>query len=624
MTSPQKADAAKPEAPFGWKRSLGSLADHVGELIAARPRLAGWVFALQILRTGLEFYGFILLIPALKLLGLGGGLSAVQSGGVDLSALADPLHSSLGPSLVAGLFLGLVVLRSAGGYLGSVLASRWQAAILHEVRLDLYRAMARAKWSHLVAQSPSRLTAGLVAKPEVIAYDAINLTSCAGSALSLLAAIAAALMISWELTLISMAAAVLIALPVVVFDIKLYRVSQRAVSSVDRLYEQIGRRLGQLKLVRILSADETFQGDFDAVSRSYSEAVEQHAETNARIQAVHEVIGACALAGLAYWAMTRGVGLSAEPAALTLIFTRVITRANQLQASARSLLQALPYYRSYRDLLDELVAADEGVAPTPATPGGDPKLRLRKKLRLENVSFSYAGPGQSPALRDVTLEIAAGTATGVIGLNGAGKTTFLDILAGLHRPTIGRVRVDEVDVALPTLAAWRGSVSYALQDDCLFDDTIAANMRLAAPRASDDEIWRALDLAGAADFVRSRPEGLQTRAGEGGRMLSRGERQRLSLARALLLKPSLLLIDEGTSALNPVDEATLNATFRRLLPEITIIAVSHRPSVLDWVDQVLVFEEGRLRRAGTLANVMAEPGGLMARMQSGGRKALGR
>jgi ATP-binding cassette subfamily C protein len=219
---------------------------------------------------------------------------------------------------------------------------------------------------------------------------------------------------------------------------------------------------------------------------------------------------------------------------------------------------------------------------------------LSHSVRFESVDFSY--PDGKRALVSSSLEIPVGTTTVLIGASGAGKTSLLDLFLGLHQPCQGRILVDGIPLAEIDLSAWRRSIGYVSQEINLFNASIRMNVALGNSEISDERIWEALRLAGALDFVRALPNGLDHKVGERGLALSGGQRQRLALARSLLLKPQILLFDEATSALDPEIEEEFCRHLGNLAKELhlTILAVTHRPYWLKIADQVARLEKGRI------------------------------
>ena len=199
----------------------------------------------------------------------------------------------------------------------------------------------------------------------------------------------------------------------------------------------------------------------------------------------------------------------------------------------------------------------------------------------------------------MSLIIRAHATTAIVGPSGAGKSTFADLLMGLLSPSSGQLLVDDVPLSPERLQAWRSQIGYVAQETFLFHDTVRANLAWASPGADDGAVWRALEQAAAADFVRALPAGLDTIVGDRGVLLSGGERQRLSLARALLRQPQLLILDEATSSLDSENERRIQAAIDHLHEQITIVVITHRLSTIRNADMIYVVERGRVVESGS-------------------------
>jgi ATP-binding cassette subfamily B protein len=252
----------------------------------------------------------------------------------------------------------------------------------------------------------------------------------------------------------------------------------------------------------------------------------------------------------------------------------------------------------------EVLDADVGVE---SAPGALRPAAFAGRVRLEGVSFAYR-PG-APVLEGIDLDVPAGTRVAILGETGAGKTTLLSLIPRFYDPAAGRVLVDEVDVRRLDLAHLRRHVGVVFQESFLFSDTIVANIAFGHPEAPRDAIERAACLARAHDFVAALPHGYDTRIGEGGKNLSGGQRQRLALARALLPGPSILLLDDPASALDPETERDLFDALEAAMQGRTTFIIAHRPSTLRRADLVLVLEDGRIVQRGTPAELARDGGG---------------
>ncbi len=245
--------------------------------------------------------------------------------------------------------------------------------------------------------------------------------------------------------------------------------------------------------------------------------------------------------------------------------------------------------------------------------------RARRSLRFEGVDFSW--PDGTPALCDVSFEARLGEITALVGPAGAGKTTLIYHVPRFLRPTRGRVLVDGIDLSGVTRSSLRNQIAFVFQESALFEGTIEENLRLANPTASELELRRALQIAGADEFVRRLPERLETRLGRAGAGLSVGQKQRLAIARALLRDAPILILDEPTSALDPDTERRLIAALHEAAHDRIVLVVAHRLSTVRESDQILFLRGGEIVERGTHDELISIPGGAYRRyaeLQSAG------
>ena len=244
-------------------------------------------------------------------------------------------------------------------------------------------------------------------------------------------------------------------------------------------------------------------------------------------------------------------------------------------------------------------------------PRGAPVARLQREIALEGVSFEH--PSGAQVLGGIDLSLRVGRVTALVGAAGAGKTTLAYLMPRFLAPSAGRICWDGADLAGADLTSLRQQIAFVFQETQLFDATLAENLRVGKPSATDAEIWHALTLAGAEAFVRALPQQLETPLGRAGGALSVGQRQRISIARALLRDASLLILDEPSSALDAETEQQLVATIRAVSRDRAVLVIAHRLSTIREANEICVLEAGKIVERGTHAELMGRGGGAYRR-----------
>jgi ATP-binding cassette subfamily C protein len=230
-------------------------------------------------------------------------------------------------------------------------------------------------------------------------------------------------------------------------------------------------------------------------------------------------------------------------------------------------------------------------------------VTFRREIRLEDVTVFYEDD-RAPALSGLSLSVRAGEITAIVGPSGSGKSTIVDVLMGLVVPTRGEVRIDGVVLRAEGVAAWREQVGYVAQDTVLFHDTLRGNLQWACPGATEEEMREALLMADALDLATALPQGLDTPLGDRGVLVSGGERQRIALARALLRRPTLLVLDEATSAVDAESERRIQQAIERLAGRMTILVITHRLATVRAADSIFVVESGGVVESGDWATLI--------------------
>jgi glucan exporter ATP-binding protein len=298
---------------------------------------------------------------------------------------------------------------------------------------------------------------------------------------------------------------------------------------------------------------------------------------------------------LGVWFYLRGETTVGEIVMFMSFAALLISRLEQAVHFANEIVMDAPRIAEFFEVLD----TEPAVRDRPDAVDPD---RMRGLVEFKDVSFSY--DGKRPAVADLTFTALPGETVALVGATGAGKSTALALLHRAFDPQSGTVRIDGRDIRVLALTGLRRNIGVVFQEVLLFNRSIAENLRVGKPDATDDELRAACERAQVLDVIERLPQGFDTNAGERGRLFSGGERQRLSIARALLKDPPILILDEATSALDALTEARVQAALAEVMKGRTTFVIAHRLATVRNAHRILVFAGGRIIETGTFDELM--------------------
>lgn len=552
---------------------LVALRGFAGAIVAHAGRRGVRALSLVVAGALVEGIGIVLLVPILELV-------VATDASIVSRALAGAGVSERTAQLAVllGGFVAAMAVRSLVLHARDVMLADLQAGFVEQLRNDTVAALAAARWADIARLQHARVTNLMSADLQRVAASAQYLIQAGVAAIMLLVQSLVALWLAPAL------GGGVILLLVIAGLVALRRAGRtrdlggRLVGANLALMQSAGTLLGGLKTALAEGDTGRFARDFARSQSDIREHQVAFARQSSRARTSFAFAGAAAGAAV----ILLGTLLTVPAGTLLtliLVFARMNAPAQMLQAATQNLLFGLPSFESVTTLQSELLP--EAHVTTPVEPPAG-------AIELDRVSFAHPG---AQGLHEASITIEPGAVVGIVGASGAGKTSLIDLIAGLLEPHAGTIRVGGAALTGGVRAGWRRRIGYVPQDGYLFHDTVRRNL---ATEASEDEIGAALAVTGADAVVAQLPEGLATVIGERGARLSGGEGQRLAIARALLRRPRLLILDEATNALDLAAEAALLDRLIAVTPRPTILIVAHRRESLTRCDRLLSLADGRL------------------------------
>lgn len=546
--------------------------------------------ALMVFTSLTEGISLLLLVPLLQLVGLD-----VQQG--SLGQIADfvaSIFNSIGitPTLAVVLliYVFIISLNAFIYKLQTTETSKIQYEFAAKLRKRLFKRITGSNWIFFTRSRSSDFAHALTNEIERISTGTGQFLTLVASLLVLTVYIIFALKLSGLITGLVFLVGIILLLLLKNRTQSAGSSGEKITSVTKNMYSAAIQHLDGMKTVKSFNMEEKNVHEFsdvaDEVSGSYMNAIKNYADVKLLFD-----IGSVAILSLIVFILISFIRIStAELLILLFLFVRMIPRFSIIQRSYQYFINMLPAFASVMNLEEECKKATENQNDLE-------NIQFSEEIKFKNVSFYYNKEKGSFGIEGLNLDIGTGKTTAIVGLSGAGKSTVCDLVMGLMKPDKGQILIDG-SLRPENAPSWRKQIGYVAQDTFLFNDTVRNNLLFADPKASDEEILNALKLASAHEFVLKLPGGLDTLIGDRGVLLSGGEKQRLALARALLRKPSLLILDEATSNLDSKNEKKILDSIEKLHGDMTILMIAHRLSTIRSADIIYLIENGRLIESG--------------------------
>lgn len=559
-----------------------SLTRRLGALDLRRSPL---LFLLMLLSGLTEGLGLMLVVPMLAAVSGTAGQGRIAAW---LSGWGLPVQ--LGPLLA--IFVGLVVFRAGVQHIQEIERFKLEARVVDRLRERAWRALSACEWREFSRQRPSDVISLMVNNVDRIG-EAVNLgAGFLSTCLTLAGVTVAALVISPAVTLLAIAAGALALVGYGRMRRRAERLGALANAAYKEIHGQLSDGLRAGRTIRIYGMQQRIADEGMAAFSGLRAFELAYLRDIGLGRLVLQGGGALALAGVLWLALERWHLPVEAVLPMVVLYARGLPLLGEVQQYWQGWCHSATAIDETLDLIDRAEAHREphGVTPPP---------ELEQAIAFDGVAVRFAGADR-PALAPISLTIGVNEMVALVGPSGSGKSTLADLAGGLLSPDQGAISIDGVPLTGEARQAWRDRVAYVEQDTAFLAGTVRENLLWAKPTADEAQIRRALSDA-AADFVHVLPAGLDTRLGDGGRRLSGGEAQRLSLARAFLHQPALLILDEPTSALDAANEAAIVSALERARGRFAILVVAHRGALIALCDKVVELPAAGTRVPESLA-----------------------
>ncbi|WP_094603505.1 Vitamin B12 import ATP-binding protein BtuD [Sporomusa silvacetica DSM 10669] len=554
---------------------------------------------LMVMLGMMEGISVLMIIPLLMVAGIIPGMQAASEWALGLDQFFQHIGKALSLPFVLLLYTGINFGESWLQRRQSMFNFGIQQEFGVSLSIRLFRALAYAKWQFVMTRTKANITNVMISELMRVYSGVSMFLQMVATALITIIQIGIAFMVAPGLTFSVLVGAFTLFIFLRTFFVESRRMGQNTTNLNSELLFDLTEHLNGIKDVKSNGIESAQIHSFIQTRTRMMKNLCGFIKLQTRAEMCNKV-GATIFISVFLFSAIEIFKLNPEQLILVAVISaRLWPKLAFLQMGLLNIQSILPAFLSVKELESQCLAAQEEFLDDENCN----RIALRQGVEFRDVSFYYESERANYALVNTNLIVPVGKTTAFVGVSGSGKSTLVDLLIGLLTPAKGKILVDD-KLLSENLRPWRNSIGYVPQDSFLLNASIRDNLLWACPDASEEEVWEALRLASIDTFVGGLPEGLDTVVGDRGVRLSGGERQRIVLARALLRKPSVLILDEATSSLDSENEKRIQQAIDNLQGKLTIVIIAHRISTIRNADKILVLEQGRIVEQGNYQSLM--------------------
>jgi len=505
----------------------------------------------------------------------------------------------------------LFFLKNLSRYLAMFFLASVRQNVVRDLRFELYSKVVTLPIGYHSEERKGDIISRLTNDLQEVDYSVMStLELLFREPLAIVVSLGIMIYMSWELTLFSFILLPVGALTIGRIGKSLKRSSEKGQSKLGEIVSNIEESLSGLKVIKAFTAENHVKGKFKGLVERYRQIMTRLYRKRDLASPLSEWLGSLVMIALVWFGgklvlegSSSGGLEGKEFIGFIMIFSQLLRPVQGIANAWGNISKGIASV----DRLEAILSAENEIKDGP---NAKPKAAFDQKIAYENVTFAYT---DAPVLKNVSFTLEKGKTIALVGESGGGKSTIADLLPRFYDIKEGQITIDGHKVKDIKVADLRSLMGIVAQKSVLFNDTVFSNIAFGADKATEEDVIRAAKIANAHDFIMKLENGYQTNIGDGGNKLSGGQQQRLSIARAVLKNPPILILDEATSALDPESEKLVQDALLRLMDNRTTLVIAHRLSTIQHADEILVINAGEVAERGTHHELIAQ-GGIYKRL----------